>query len=109
MTKKSLSDVWTDIVTFNDEYFPRWRDEELIYWTNALAGEAGELCNDSKHLRGGGTHRVTPTKKKMRKEMTDVFIYLVLMAESEGIPLEDFIKEVIHTQKLNIQRMKRRM
>ena len=102
-----LCKVWTDIVAFNDIYFPDWRKTHLLYWTNALAGEVGELCGDSKKLVGGGTHRKKPmpSKKKMMNELADVFIYTVLLAESEGVEQADFCKLVNNKMKENKRRM----
>ena len=110
MKPKTLSDTWNRIIQLNDNFFPGWRNEELIYWTNALAGEVGELCNTAKHIRGGGTHKISgPTlRRKERKEIADTFIYLALLCESEGIMMEDFIKEVEKVNRLNIRRMKGR-
>jgi NTP pyrophosphatase (non-canonical NTP hydrolase) len=81
---------WDEIIEFNDRFFRGWRDTPLVFLSNALAGETGELCNDTKHLDGGGTHRVQPSKSKMVEELVDVFVYLVLFAEVLGYDEQRF-------------------
>lgn len=49
---------------------------DLIYWSNALAGEVGELCNLVKKQYRDGTF----LEVEMAEELADVFIYVVLMA-----------------------------
>ena len=92
----TLTEQWAQIVAFNDEIFPGWRDTALIYWTNALAGEVGELCGDAKRMVGGGTNRAkpVPTKAKLAEELADVLIYAVLLAESEGMDEAAFAQAV---------------
>lgn len=74
--------LWDEILGFNDEYFPGWRETPIIFLTNALAGEVGEICNEAKHRIGGGTNKRIPTDEEMLEEAVDVFIYLVLLAEN---------------------------
>jgi len=65
----------------------------LIYWTNAIAGEAGEACNWTKKL-----DRALPTDpvpdeiiKGLSKEVADIAIYADLLASKLGMRLEDLI------------------
>lgn len=76
---------WTEILKFNDKFFPDWREVNPVYYSNALAGEVGEICNSVKHLIGGGTnlHNINPID--VGKEGIDVLIYLVLLVEKLGI------------------------
>lgn len=81
---------WRRIIEFNDKYFPYWRKTEPIFYTNALAGEVGELCNLVKKLYGGGTNRRKVTSDDLAEEAVDVLIYLVLFLESIDIHEADF-------------------
>ena len=79
------------MVEFNDEFFPSWRDEPLVYYSNALAGEVGEFCNCVKKLAGGGTRRnriVSP--EDARGELIDAWIYLGLAWMRMGGTSESF-------------------
>jgi len=81
---------WKEILKFNDKYFPKWRDTQLIYYSNALAGEVGEICDVVKHLYGGGTHEQKHSKNELFHEAIDVFIYLVLLLETAGVNRKKF-------------------
>lgn len=92
MKKDVLEKMWQAIIKFNDVYFPNWRARELILYSNALAGETGELCNAVTKLYGGGTK---PLPKGValinsRIEAVDVFIQLVLFLEAQGLDSEMF-------------------
>lgn len=75
----------------------------LLYWSNALAGEVGELCNLVKKWERDGAH--TELWRKMGLELADIFIYCVLFARKMDMPLEDFILEKIEIVRL--RRVKR--
>jgi NTP pyrophosphatase (non-canonical NTP hydrolase) len=79
--------IWAKILEFNDRYFPNWRATEPIYYSNALAGEAGEICNAIKHMIGGGTNRISAdlARKKAIAECVDVTIYRTLLLERLGV------------------------
>jgi NTP pyrophosphatase (non-canonical NTP hydrolase) len=82
---------WDEIVVFNDKYFPDWRNRHPMYYTNALAGEVGELCGITKRLAGGGTHyNEMPSKGQAIEECVDVLIYLTLFLESIMVNEEGF-------------------
>ena len=76
---------WEEILKFNNEYFPDWRDVNPVYYSNALAGEVGEICNAVKHLIGGGTNQHDTNPVEIGEEGIDVLIYLVLLVEKLGI------------------------
>jgi len=87
--------MWQAIVDFNDKYFPDWRDRELLLYSNALAGEAGELCNVVTKMFGGGTNVERQWAKgkltyNARIEVVDVFIQLVLFLASQGLDADHF-------------------
>jgi len=68
-------------------------------WSNALAGETGELCNVIKKIRRHETHTVqyynTPPVENLiedlKDEIADVFLYLDLVAYHFGLDLEQCI------------------
>ena len=82
-----MKNEWKRIIAFNDKYFPDWRENfELIFCSNALAGEVGEICNKVKKLYGGGTNHNKDTiiPYDLLEECVDVFIYMVLLYEQAG-------------------------
>ena len=96
---------WNEIIEFNDEYFPNWRSRTPIFYTNALAGEVGELCNVTKRLAGGGTHYPElPSKGQTIEECVDILIYLTLFLESIMVNEEAF--QVWFDSKLDILRQR---
>jgi len=84
---------WKKILEFNDKYFPNWREVDLIYYSNALAGEVGEICNLVKKSIGGGTNKRSVCEEEIAIEGVDIFIYLTLLLERLGISRERF-KEI---------------
>jgi NTP pyrophosphatase (non-canonical NTP hydrolase) len=81
-----LHDVWGEILDFNNEFFPNWRKIDEIFYSNALAGEVGEVCGVVKARAGGGTNSKGKdlSAHALMTEMADVFIYLTLLAEKMG-------------------------
>jgi len=98
--------TWEQTVKFNDKHFPNWRNIEPVYFSNALAGEVGEICNKIKHFIGGGTHKVEVTKEDVGKEDSDTLIYLVLLLESLGITEKQFLEMFKEKMEENEFRMK---
>lgn len=68
-------------------------------WSNALAGETGELCNQIKKYRRHETgakkaYNTPPVEEVMaaiRDEIADVFLYLDLVAYYFGMDLQSCI------------------
>jgi NTP pyrophosphatase (non-canonical NTP hydrolase) len=64
-----------------------------------MAGEAGELCNVVKKLNrerdGLPGNRLTADelRAELRKEIADVYLYLDLLAQREGIDMAEAIRE----------------
>jgi len=86
---------------FSREKFPHfWHVEgdrdavlRLEYFTNALAGEVGELANVVKKVvratvYGGKGLTLQEALPKIEEELTDIFIYVLTMASFLGIDLE---------------------
>ena len=98
--------LWDQIIEFNDEFFPGWRDNrELIFFSNALAGEVGEICNKVKKLYGGGTNKNTPSQTDMIFEAVDVYIYLVLFLEAFEVDENIFASVFAEKMRINKERM----
>ncbi len=69
--------------------FPQCEMWSEISWSNALAGEVGELCNlTKKRQRGDIVH-----EDELGKEIADIVIYADLLASSMGFELEDLIRQ----------------
>ena len=100
-----MHEIWIEIIDFNDKYFPGWRDEHEIYYSNALAGEVGELCNMVKHRAGGGTNKSTPDDYELIEECADVFIYLSLLIGSKRVSSLEFEHIIRDKMAINVQRM----
>lgn len=65
-------------------------------WSNAVAGEVGELCNmTKKRLRAPGTNesmgKTTPTLEDVANEAADIVIYLDLLAARMGFSLAEAV------------------
>jgi NTP pyrophosphatase (non-canonical NTP hydrolase) len=71
----------------------------LSDWMTATMGELGEAANIAKKLNRvrdgipGNTQSEDELRAELKKEIADVFIYLDLMAQSEGFGLEDAVRE----------------
>lgn len=96
---------WREIIAFNDKYFPNWRETVEVYYSNALAGETGEVCNLIKKMIGGGTNKKTVTPHEVALECVDVYIYLVLLLEKLGLDDDLFASVFIEKMQTNILRM----
>lgn len=104
--KTCMTTAWDEIIKFNETYFPGWRGINEIYYSNALAGEVGEVCNMVKHRVGGGTNKSKPSDHELMDELADVFIYLELLVEKRGLDVTS-LADAIHSKvQTNILRMK---
>ena len=81
--------------------FPEGDSWSLADWSNAVAGEAGELCNVIKKIRRRETGHRPGTNDPPLFELTqmaadeigDVVAYLDLLATRMGLRLEDCIRD----------------
>jgi len=82
---------WDQITDFQDEFYPGWMENlpRLLY-SNALAGEVGELCGVITHLDGGGTNNDKYTDDMLLEEAVDVYIQLILLLARSGFKQIDF-------------------
>lgn len=96
------------------EGFKCYDNQPLTYWTTALAGEVGELCNMIKKLQrverggvdGGSSYTAKDINKEMLKEeIGGIAIYLDLMASLLDISLEEAIIDTFNSksEKYNFQ------
>jgi NTP pyrophosphatase (non-canonical NTP hydrolase) len=101
-----MTDDWEAVVAFNDRYFPGWRGQDLVYYSNALAGEAGEFCGLVKKAAGGGTsNKAPPTRAEMLEELSDVWLYLVLAALRVGADEHEFRAAIRAKMRVNEERL----
>ena len=69
----------------------------LSDWMTAVAGELGEAANVAKKLNRvrdgipGNDHTPQELKSMLADEIADTFIYLDLLAQSQGIVLQDAV------------------
>lgn len=84
-----------EISSVNRARCRRWHDGGDPWmasdWSNALAGEVGELCNIIKKIRTYNTPSTGELIPKLKDEIADVFLYLDLVAAHFGLNLEDCI------------------
>ncbi len=67
-------------------YFPDY-EQGPLYLSNAMAGEAGEVCNWVKKFERGDFDKVE-LRERLMGELADVLIYLVMLAEEMEISLQ---------------------
>tara|TARA_S200002703_G_scaffold144338_1_gene137944 strand:+ start:178 stop:513 length:336 start_codon:yes stop_codon:yes gene_type:complete len=67
----------------------------LTEWTNALAGEAGELCNLAKKTRRARPSDPTleDSKEAIAHELADIVTYADIIASKLDIDLGEVIRE----------------
>ena len=82
------------------EGFNCYDNQPLTYWTTALAGEVGELCNMIKKMQrvekggidSGSSYTAKDiTKEMLKEEIGGIAIYLDLLASLLDISLEEAI------------------
>ena len=98
-----------DIVRTNVERAKRWHGEDLqggkwtvVDWSNAAAGEMGEVCNAVKKLRRHEDHVHSVNQEvahfalvqNIATEIGDTVLYLMLLSAYLGI---DFERAIIDT------------
>lgn len=78
------------------------RGNSIVYPAIALAGEAGEVCNEVKKYIRDDHHMLTSEReKKIIEEMGDTLWYLDALAYEIGTTLD-------HVAKVNIAKLKAR-
>lgn len=80
----------------------------LSDWMTATLGELGEAANIAKKLNRirdgitGNKETEDQLRLRLRQEIADTFIYLDLMAQSEGIILSDAVIETFNAKSAEI-------
>jgi NTP pyrophosphatase (non-canonical NTP hydrolase) len=73
-------------------------------WMTATMGELGEAANIVKKLNryrdgiNGNKEAEDVLRTKLRREIGDVFVYLDLLARSEGFTIEEAAREVFNSK-----------
>lgn len=89
------------------EGFNCYDNQPLTYWTTALAGEVGELCNMIKKMQrvekggldGGSSYTAKDiTKEMLKEEIGGIAIYLDLLASQLDISLEEAIIDTFNSK-----------
>lgn len=89
------------------EGFKCYDNQPLTYWTTALAGEVGELCNMIKKMQrverggidGGSSYSAKDiTKEMLKEEIGGIAIYLDLLASLLDISLEEAIIDTFNSK-----------
>ena len=102
-----MTEIWDKILAFNNKYFPNWKSTEEVFYSNALAGEVGEVCNTIKHRAGGGTNVSSPSEYELLEELADVFIYMELLIELRGHDITTFAGVIEDKIEKNRQRIEK--
>ena len=89
------------------EGFKCYDNQPLTYWTTALAGEVGELCNMIKKMQrverggvdGGSSYTAKDINKEMLKEeIGGIAIYLDLLASLLDIGFEEAMIDAFNSK-----------
>ena len=110
MSIKKIADYQRE---FDEKYFGYWNDkvgklEFLQSMVVALIGEVGEFANIVKKVNRDnkilGKNLDEKTIEKLREELTDCFIYIIILSNHLNMDLE---KEYYKKTKLNKKRFER--
>lgn len=72
---------------------------DILYYSNALAGEVGELCNIVKKFkRGDKESHGMPIHRCMDDEIADVFLQLDLLCQVAGVNLIDAVRSKFNSK-----------
>lgn len=79
--------------------YPKEAPINIMYCALGLAGETGEVCEKiKKYIRDNDETKIAETKK----ELGDVFWYLVRLSDELGFDVDDILNE-------NIMKLKKRL
>lgn len=91
LTFKELSEA---NLTRCERAFHPLRDWSPSDWSNAMAGECGEVCNLTKKLRRGENIPV----QQIGREIADTVIYADLLAQRLDLSLSELIKHTFNAK-----------
>jgi NTP pyrophosphatase (non-canonical NTP hydrolase) len=78
-----------NIRLYNTPLYSKCLEWTLADWSNAIAGETGEMCNLIKKIRRGDD--IDP--KEVGKELADIVIYADILASLLNLDLSNCIVE----------------
>lgn len=81
-----------DIRLYNTPAYAKCLEWTLADWSNAIAGETGEMCNLIKKIRRGDD--IDP--REVGKELADIVIYADILASLLGLELSDCVVQKIN-------------
>jgi hypothetical protein len=114
MTEETGSMTMAHVSKINLERCKVWhvdgiREWSALEWAGAMCGEAGEAANIAKKLkrldeghagknRGESWKSLTPAvlQRGYAKEIGDTYLYLDLMAQREGLTLEECVRHAFN-------------
>lgn len=87
-----MSDILQQLKEANKKRIPEFghnlNDWSMPEWSNAVAGETGELCNVIKKIhRGDFTLDEANKKELIADEAADIVIYLDILCQRAGLDL----------------------
>jgi NTP pyrophosphatase (non-canonical NTP hydrolase) len=83
----SILEIQKQCMQDSIEWFGEELPKDLVYLSLALAGEVGEFCNILKKIERGSLEHNNKTQLQLALELTDVFIYVSIMAACLNIDL----------------------
>jgi hypothetical protein len=93
------------IESFQNDFYPDWKEKPRLLFSNALAGEVGEVCGVVTHLDGGGTNNRKYTEQEVLHQCVDSYVQLVLLVLRSGFTEKDFDREFQNVKKELEQRL----
>lgn len=74
--------------------FPTCKDWSFVDWSNAIAGEVGELCNQVKKFKRSEGEEIY--FDNMREEIADVICYCIILADKMNLDLNVVLRKKIN-------------
>lgn len=103
-------DLTFDLVArINKSRCSRWHpgglaDWSALEWAGAMCGEAGEAANEAKKIKRVDDQIQGSNKKArdehvaaLKKEIGDTYLYLDLLAQSQGLSVEDCVRHAFNS------------
>lgn len=66
-----------------------------VYYSLAMCGECGELANNIVKAMRNGPDKMEKMKEAISSELQDVIIYAYILAETNGIVVEDIVRNKV--------------
>lgn len=66
-----------------------------VYYSLAMCGECGELANNIVKAMRDGPEKMEKMKEAISSELQDVIIYAYILAETNGINIDEIVKEKV--------------